>query len=77
MLLGMLAGTIGLAAAAARLLGALVVGAQAVPWRTREAADERLWVWVLMAATLGLGLFPKGVWQHAQAILAWLPHLSR
>ena len=77
LLLGMLVGTIGLAAAAARLLGALVVGEQAVPWRAREAADERLWVWVLMAVTLGLGLFPKSVWQHAQAILAWLPHLSR
>ena len=76
-LLGMLVGTLGLAAAAARLLGALVVGRQARPWGFRETPDERLWVLVLVMLSLGLGLFPQAVWRHAQAVLAWLPHLSR
>ncbi len=76
-LLGVLTGTVGLAAAAARLLGALVVGEHPMPWRSREAVDERLWVTALMAVGLALGLFPQGVWRQAQAILAWLPHLKR
>jgi NADH-quinone oxidoreductase subunit N len=76
-LAGMLIGTVGLAAAAARLLGALTMNEETAPWRSLEMADERFWTLALLVLAFGLGLFSQGVWRHAQTMLAWLPHLQR
>ena len=69
-------GALGLVTAAFRLLGTLVIGERAVPWRSQETLDERIWVMALVAAALGLGLFPQWWWHYATAMLQRFPHLG-
>ena len=61
------AGSVGLAAAAFRLAGVLVVGGSA-PWRSQETRDERWWVWFLLFALVAVGAFHTWWWQQAVAI---------
>ena len=74
---GLAIGSMGFAAAATRLLGALVVGHTATPWRMREHADEKVWMLGLLFTLPLLALFPQSWWLQAQKMLAWFPHLAR
>lgn len=66
-LMALWVGSAGLAAAAFRLAGVLVVSGTA-PWRSQEARDERWWVWALFLALVAAGAFHAWWWQQAVAI---------